>query len=116
MTNEYCDYCQGLQREIVACGCCKQAKERYANAIEEKPKTDFASLQIEKDIPLITARPFDGLRQVIAKMEVNDSVLVPGFTRRDKFHHLLRLPDKKFTSRKVEGGVRVWRIARPPRH
>lgn len=75
------------------------------------------SIQIEKGIPVPT-----NAKGAIAKvnrhhMEVGDSYFLAeekstaAETNRTKAWKRLHQPTWKFTHRKVEGGIRVWRIA-----
>ena len=62
---------------------------------------------VEKGIPLPTPRNNIGTMDLLRAMEVGDSVLFPNKCTRAV---LGRLPGKKFTTRSVEGGLRVWRV------
>jgi hypothetical protein len=71
------------------------------------------SIQIEKGIPL---PPASGPMPLVQRelMEVGDSYFMPGevaANERNRAHAWSRYhPGFKFCVRKVEGGVRVWRI------
>ncbi len=66
-------------------------------------------IKIEKGIPVITR-----YRYPFLEMEVGDSFFVPGFSSKDMSGSLTRVrklhPGWKFTTRTIDGGVRVWRI------
>lgn len=71
-------------------------------------------LVIEKDIPLpsINRRPKNALAEVADKMEVGDSIF---FYEQVMMLRFKRSADhlyagKKFTSRKLTEGYRVWRV------
>lgn len=69
-------------------------------------------IKIEKGVPLPRAnqRGF-GLADVLAKMEVGDSFLVPKHKRQGLFAYFRNAKPAKFTSRTVdEENVRVWRV------
>lgn len=80
---------------------------------------------IEKGLPipemLKKGRPLAGCNGLypFAQMEVGDSFLVPFSPSRTSnpdvysplSHYMRRHPGKNFTCRKVDGGLRVWRIA-----
>lgn len=67
---------------------------------------------IEKGIPVppIVApsepKP-DSLLGTLRRMEVGDSVLLE---KRTSVGSMSKLPGKRFTSRTVDGGTRVWRV------
>jgi hypothetical protein len=73
-------------------------------------------LVIEKDVP----RPKKGsgppIRYPFAEMKLNESIFVPsGFASANNAQSaagqfMKRHKEFKFTCRKVDGGVRVWRI------
>ena len=70
--------------------------------------------EIEKDVPTPTGAQRTA-KYPFGKMEVGDSVFVPSEKRLSGIHSCatyygLRHPPKKFTTRKVEGGYRIWRI------
>ena len=70
--------------------------------------------EIEKDVP-IPERQLKSSKYGLEKMEPGDSIFIPSETRLSGIHSLadyyaLRHPPKKFTTRKVEGGYRIWRI------
>lgn len=76
---------------------------------------------IERDIPLakITGTGArTGTRESkypLGEMDVGDSFLLSEGTVKTASHIVVagnkRFPDRKFASRTVEGGVRVWRVA-----
>lgn len=76
------------------------------------------NLVIEKNIPLPTrTKPAKGeLRAAMESMSLNDSFFLACDTEAYTKHlsritaNYFHLKPKIFTSRKIEGGVRVWRI------
>lgn len=70
-------------------------------------------LKIEKGVPL----PPDGRKQLggvtaaFRAMEVGDSVLLLGKKHSSVGAIVARLKPKKFATRSVDGGLRVWRVA-----
>lgn len=67
--------------------------------------------KIEKDIPLPPVRRKRESKYPFAVMEVGDSIFVPLETAQFVGGYTANLKPKKFASRQVDGGVRVWRIA-----
>jgi hypothetical protein len=70
-------------------------------------------VKIEKNIPMpLSTR--GGSKYPFLRMDVGDSVFIAGMTPAGAGSitgHARRKAGFKFTSRAVEGGVRVWRIA-----
>lgn len=70
--------------------------------------------KIEKDIPIPKKRPpIKGYKYPLREMEIGDSFLVEGdgYLLCKKIHtHTSALKPKKFRSRTVKEGMRVWRI------
>jgi hypothetical protein len=71
--------------------------------------TGNGELKIEKGIPIPVKRggvfiPFDA-------MEIGDSILIKGIGQSNVVSRLYAFRPKKFTTRSLESGVRVWRIA-----
>jgi len=79
-------------------------------------KGDQAPIQeqfvIEKNVPVPPGRR-TGSRIPFARMEIGDSVFLPGDPK--KFNSVSVAAAKKygfkFTQRRVGGGVRIWRVA-----
>ena len=73
----------------------------------------MADIAVEKDVPLPAPLRGSG-KYPWRSMAVGDSFFVPGMTTASiagSVHSAYkRLPGWKFTSRTVDGGVRVWRI------
>jgi hypothetical protein len=75
------------------------------------------ALKIEKNIPVpgkATGSRTSPLRVAVLTMECGDSVLVMGKKTNEvsaRLSYLQKFSGRKFTSRKVEGGVRVWRVS-----
>lgn len=71
-------------------------------------------LKIEKGVPLppkASARPRNA---IYYRMEVGDSVLVPNRVHdrvASTVSYVAKTTGFKFATRKVEGGIRVWRTA-----
>lgn len=75
--------------------------------------------EIEKNVPLPPARIRDGvateMRKVLPTMKVGESFFVPD-GKRDSIRVTIfkwakeNAPDKKFTARRADGGIRVWRV------
>jgi hypothetical protein len=69
---------------------------------------------IEDGIPIPPKRPKRpgaGLTDAARSMEVGQSLLVPGAKSTSTVAGTLyRLRPMRYTSRKVEGGVRIWRV------
>jgi hypothetical protein len=77
----------------------------------EKYKEETMGLQIEKGIPI----PQSGSRTHARKypfdeMEIGDSVLVEDDRVYSAVSVYSKRNGKKYATRKVEGGIRVWRI------
>ena len=71
-------------------------------------------IKIEKGVPLKSRkRGARGVYESVANaMEVGDSVLLPTKIEANKLAAQIRSQlDRKATTRKCEGGIRVWRIA-----
>lgn len=77
-----------------------------------------ASFKIEKNVPLGPRSRSGGSSYPFAEMEVGDSFFIPVQRDVQKFRNGLsqslsyqRLRyQRKFATRKVEGGIRVWRV------
>lgn len=68
-------------------------------------------LKIEKGVE-IPDRRNEGIAKMLSCMDVGDSVLIASWKSSANLGGIQRGSSaKKFTARKVEGGVRVWRIA-----
>jgi hypothetical protein len=70
--------------------------------------------KIEENIPFPTVFSLRHSKYPFEQMKVGDSFFVPGINS-TQFSYALRAPNKgaenkRFASRTVEGGVRVWRI------
>lgn len=74
--------------------------------------TDFV---IEKNIPLPLPRgKGSGIKAGLISMEVGDSVFFEGWTNARACGSVAgakKNSDRQYTTRKVDGGVRVWRTA-----
>jgi hypothetical protein len=76
----------------------------------------MSEFKIEKDIPLPPRKSSSGrtAKYPWRWMEVGDSFLVPGLERASQFSgragKTARTLGIKIATRKVDGGVRVWRI------
>jgi hypothetical protein len=75
---------------------------------------------IEKGLPLICPQPRgarqdpDSLKGTMRRMDVGDSILPPtsaATTRATAAIVNREFPDRRYVCRKVDGGVRVWRVA-----
>jgi len=68
---------------------------------------------VEKNIPIPPTRKKGKWKEVVSIMEIGDSVLVKNrlqaccLITSARSHH----PDMKFTTRKIDEGIRVWRTA-----
>ncbi len=80
-------------------------------------RSEMVEFKIEKGIPLPTPRNTKGISKFgFHKMEIGDSILIGSknmesgqkISQAAGFHG--RANNKKFVTRKAEGGVRVWRI------
>ena len=72
------------------------------------------TFEIEKGVPLIAAHRTRPEKYPWTKMNVGDSFFVPGVSIQTMVGSATpagRRHGRKYTTRKVEGGVRVWRIA-----
>ena len=68
-------------------------------------------LVIEKNIPVPTrAKHGTGITATARKMEVGDSFLVEGPARKGIYTYLRYLAPMRFTTRTVDGGIRIWRV------
>lgn len=67
------------------------------------------NLKIEKNIP-IPPRRGSGIAAILREMQVGDSVLFPRGDGRNARSTFGRFEPKKFCTRSVDGGIRVWRI------
>ena len=67
-------------------------------------------LKIEKGVPIPRQRGGWGISGLLRVMEVGDSVFVPGNTAKRVGQLARHARPSKFTSRTIEGGVRIWRI------
>ena len=71
--------------------------------------------KIEKDVPTPTETQRTA-KYPFGKMEVGDSIFIsseespPSGSYSASSYYALRHPELKFTTRKVEGGYRIWRI------
>lgn len=79
-------------------------------AVQTKEMKEMSELVIDKNIPI--PQPKIGRPQVLVfhDLEVGDSVFFEGLTATKVYAQFARLKPKKFCTRKVEGGVRVWRV------
>jgi len=69
--------------------------------------------KIEKGIPIPPAREGSGLTATLRKLAVGDSIFCRGITQQSVSTISSRFSKRdglKFVTRKVKGGVRVWRI------
>jgi hypothetical protein len=70
-------------------------------------------LKVEKGVPIPEYRPrvYGALADACKKMDIGDSVYVPGVKCTNSIMSSVSriLGAGRFTSRTVEGGVRVWR-------
>jgi len=108
---DMCIACEDLQKEINAaqkemneCPCDSPCRE--LKAIPER-----GLLTIEKDVPFVKKETKIG---ILRQMEVGDSVLIPNCTRNSAKHWQAELQKKlgwKMATLKVDGGVRIWRMA-----
>lgn len=65
--------------------------------------------EIEKNVPV----PEERTRYPLGKMEVTDSFLAMGkaaYSARSAAHKYGKNHGKKFKTRTVEGGMRIWRV------
>lgn len=73
------------------------------------------SYTIEKGVPMPSAQnKRSGFTETLLRMEPSDSVFFGGFVSTAQFSSRMNTAKSKgyrFTVRKVEGGVRVWRVA-----
>lgn len=67
------------------------------------------NLKIEKGIPIPERKP-SGFSATFRKMEIGDSVFIPGKTTSDVSSLTTYCRPMKYMGRAEEGGVRVWRI------
>ena len=70
--------------------------------------------KIEKNVPL-PEREWRASKYGFDKMEVGDSIFIPTEQVVPAIHsapgyYAIRHPGTKFTTRRVEGGYRIWRI------
>jgi len=73
-----------------------------------------AAYVIEKGVPLPPGQRGRGLIGVIQKMDVNDSILVPDAKQSivsASGRVVRQRTGAQFTTRVVEGGVRIWRVS-----
>jgi len=81
------------------------------NQLEPKP---FMKLEIESGIPLPAVRG-SGFTEALSAMEIGQSVLMSDVTSSSlasvRYAYVSKKLGRKFSARKVEGGIRVWRIA-----
>lgn len=69
-------------------------------------------MKIENGIP-VPQKKSDSLLGLLRRMEVGDSVLAPksDYARRVGYQVQVIEKGKRFTTRAVDGGLRIWRIA-----
>ena len=65
---------------------------------------------IEKGVPPIKGR-LNGKTALLRQMEIGDSILVPTHHEAESFRTCAAFAQMKVSARKVENGVRVWRVA-----
>jgi hypothetical protein len=68
------------------------------------------NVKIEKGIPITPKKGGSRVVETMRAMEIGDSVLVPITARSCWLATAHRLSDRKYISRAVEGGVRIWRV------
>jgi hypothetical protein len=79
-------------------------------------KIEKGVMRIEKGVPIPRPR-FNSLTDALSRMDIGDSVFIPGEKNtRPVNTHIWNTKKRRpggfrFTSRTVDGGVRVWRIA-----
>lgn len=66
-------------------------------------------LEIEKNVPLPPSNNGTGLSAVLRSMEIGDSVLVESTKKNRLTAAFAKHAPRKFSQRKQEGGIRVWR-------
>jgi hypothetical protein len=77
-----------------------------------KTPKNIDELRIEHNVPIPPKRG-GGIHALLAKLEASDSVMIPGRTPATAASAIryaqISLPGRRFTSRTVDGGVRIWR-------
>ena len=73
-------------------------------------------LKIERGVPLSHPNPYAGtVSATLCKLKVGESVLLPMYSSTEQLGSIRKnVQDKtgmRLTTRKVEGGIRVWRFA-----
>ena len=80
---------------------------------ENKPENPL----IERGVPLPepNRKPRGEWTNAFLAMEIGDSVLMPHLKSASeampRFYYVARTTGRKFTARKTEAGIRVWRVA-----
>jgi hypothetical protein len=82
---------------------------------KQTPNESCAAYKIEKDIPIASTRNKRPRKYPICEMQLGDSFLIPEKEIRGKMsacvHTAARYYKYKVTTRKVDDGIRVWRVA-----
>jgi len=72
------------------------------------------NITIDTNVPIPTTKKSGQFMHLLREMKVGDSILVPDRTTAQVSSPIAivsRERSSKFTSRKAEGGCRIWRIA-----
>ena len=77
-------------------------------------RLDISTVQIDKGVPMPSSRASMDWTPLLARLEVGDSFLLPDAARSSIGTAMKAFKDatgKALASRKVDGGIRVWRTA-----
>jgi len=73
--------------------------------------------EVDKDVPVLNytkGRPRGSFKYPWSLLDINDSFLVPDNMKKTIYslasHNNRRLSPKRFIGRKVDNGIRIWRV------
>lgn len=98
-----CKYCESLEKEIRECGC------NDLKPLPEPEPEDEVNYVIEDGIP-IPATPISYF-EILSSLKIGQSVFFPKRTKANFSHVWERLQKNghHFITRRMEGGIRIWR-------
>lgn len=82
------------------------------SVVSEQKSAGDSRYVIEKNVPIPAPKGRVGsLQSMLRAMAKGDSIFVSGRKAGGNFGNLQLLKPKKFVSRSVEGGCRIWRVS-----
>ena len=107
-------------RTVTVLGADRQAGQRMPALAQLLGPQPLPELKVERGVPIPRTRRIgqrSAARAILDTMEPGDSLLIPrAHHSPEAVHVMVRAvrkanPDRSYTSRQTEGGMRVWRVA-----